>query len=146
MIFFILSIILNLITIYNGIIIYSLPLYPILMYKKKKNIIFSYLICGLILDLFLSSCMINTIILILIYLFINLFFKYKKYNLKNVIIVSIFSIFTYNSIYYLSLIILKHNIFPYVIFLNKLLYILFLNLVYVTIMFLIINNKNINKI
>ncbi len=134
-----LTIINPLLTIDN-IIIYSSLLSLILIYRRDNYHYYSFII-GLIFDLISSTYILNSILYLLLSFIISYYFKIKKYNLKNIIIISIFIIFIYNFIYYLVLNLLNINTFNFIYFITDLVPIYIINILFISMLFLIINIK-----
>ena len=148
MIFSLISLVIDPLLIFKNINIYSSIISLVVLYKpnsKKENLIISVII-GLLYDIFYSNLFINIFLFFIISLLINYYFEIKKYNLKNVIIISLFIIFTYNTICFLILRIFNINTYSYIYFLSNLFYIYIINTIYTSLSYLFINRKNKNII
>lgn len=123
--------------------IYLLLISFIFLYNKnnKKENLFFVFILGLLYDILYSNIYINLILFPLIYILIDYYFGIKKYNLKNVIVLILFIIFIYNSIYFMLLKILTINTYDYTYFITNLLFIYILNTIYTSLLYLFIKKK-----
>lgn len=143
MILSLISLIINPLLTYKNIVIYSGLLSLVLIYKpnnKHENLIISVII-GLIYDIFYSKYFINVFLYFMISIIINYYFEEKKYDLKNIIILSLFIIFTYNTLLYIVFKIIHINTYNYTYFLTNLLYIYIINTIYISLIYLFINKK-----
>lgn len=137
----IISIIINPLLHIENIFIYSTLLSLIFLYKKEHYYIIS-LFTGLVYDILYSNIFINTILYLFIAYIIKYIFSYKKYNLLNIIITSMFIIFIYNLIncfilYYI------YNINVSILYLVKnIIYIYIFNILYILLIFFILNKKH----
>ena len=148
MILSLISLLIDPLLIFKNINIYSSIISLVVLYKpnsKKENLIISVII-GLLYDIFYSNLFINIFLFLIISLLINYYFEIKKYNLKNVIIISLFIIFTYNTICFLILKIVNINTYSYIYFISNLFYIYIVNTIYTSLLYLFINIKNKNII
>ena len=120
--------------IYKNIIIYS-SLSTLILIYKKDNYHFNSFITGLLFDIITSTYILNALIYLLMSYIINYYFKSRKYNLKNSIIIYIFIILIYNALYFIF-----NNTFI-IHFMTNIIYIYLFNIIYLSIIFLLINNK-----
>ena len=137
MILILLMTLLNPLFISNNIVIYSSLLSIVFIYNKNQY----HLICliiGIIFDAICNTYILNGLIYFFLSFIINYCFKVRKYNLKNVIVISMFIIFIYNTIYYL-IFNLFINTFSYVSFITNLIFIYFINILYISLVFIFIN-------
>lgn len=143
MILSLVSTIINPLLIFNNVVIFSSILSLIFMYTKDKNeYIVKSAIIGILYDIICFKGYIHILLFPLISLIIMYYFKEKKYNYKNVLILSMFIIFLYNTFVFLLLKILFISTYSYTYFLTNLIFIYIVNIIYVSLLYLLIKRKN----
>ena len=135
------SLILNTLLIKNNVTIYTTLILLLLIYNKfefREYIVIS-VILGTLYSVLYAYVPIYIILVILVasitrYIFLNI-----KYNYINVVITSMFIIFLYTTLEYLILITLNINCYSYVYFITNLIYIYFYNIIYTSLLYLLMN-------
>ena len=135
------SLILNTLLIKNNVTIYTTLILLLLIYNKfefRKYIVIS-IILGTLYSVLYAYVPIYIILFILVAIITRYIFLNIKYNYINVVITSMFIIFLYTTLEYLILITLNINYYSYVYFITNLIYIYFYNIIYTSLLYLLMN-------
>lgn len=135
------SLILNTLLIKNNVTIYTTLILLLLIYNKfefRKYIVIS-IILGTLYSALYAYVPIYIILFILVAIITRYIFLNIKYNYINVVITSMFIIFLYTTLEYLILITLNINCYSYVYFITNLIYIYFYNIIYTSLLYLLMN-------
>ncbi len=135
------SLILNTLLIKNNVTIYTTLILLLLIYNKfefREYIVIS-IILGTLYSVLYAYVPIYIILFILVAIITRYIFLNIKYNYINVVITSMFIIFLYTTLEYLILITLNINYYSYVYFITNLIYIYFYNIIYTSLLYLLMN-------
>lgn len=135
------SLILNTLLIKNNVTIYTTLILLLLIYNKfefREYIVIS-VILGTLYSVLYAYVPIYIILFILVAIITRYIFLNIKYNYINVVITSMFIIFLYTTLEYLILITLNINYYSYVYFITNLIYIYFYNIIYTSLLYLLMN-------
>lgn len=135
------SLILNTLLIKNNVTIYTTLILLLLIYNKfefRQYIVIS-IILGTLYSVLYAYVPIYTILFVLVAIITRYIFLNIKYNYINVVITSMFIIFLYTTLEYLILITLNINCYSYVHFITNLIYIYFYNIIYTSLLYLLMN-------
>lgn len=135
------SLILNTLLIKNNVTIYTTLILLLLIYNKFE--FRDYMIISIILGTLYSVLYAYVPIYIILFMLVAIITRYIflniKYNYINVVITSMFIIFLYTTLEYLILITLNINCYSYVHFITNLIYIYFYNIIYTSLLYLLMN-------
>ena len=135
------SLILNTLLIKNNVTIYTTLILLLLIYNKfefREYIVIS-IILGTLYSVLYAYVPIYIILLVSVAIITRYIFLNIKYNYINVLITSMFIIFLYTTLEYLILITLNINCYSYVHFITNLIYIYFYNIIYTSLLYLLMN-------
>lgn len=135
------SLILNTLLIKNNVTIYTTLILLLLIYNKfefREYIVIS-IILGTLYSVLYGYVPIYIILFVLVAIITRYIFLNIKYNYINVVITSMFIIFLYTTLEYLILITLNINCYSYVHFITNLIYIYFYNIIYTSLLYLLMN-------
>lgn len=135
------SLILNTLLIKNNVTIYTTLILLLLIYNKfefREYIVIS-IILGTLYSVLYAYVPIYIILFVSVAIITRYIFLNIKYNYINVVITSMFIIFLYTTLEYLILITLNINCYSYVHFITNLIYIYFYNIIYTSLLYLLMN-------
>lgn len=135
------SLILNTLLIKNNVTIYTTLILLLLIYNKfefREYIVIS-IILGTLYSVLYAYVPIYIILFVSVAIITRYIFLNIKYNYINVLITSMFIIFLYTTLEYLILITLNINCYSYVHFITNLIYIYFYNIIYTSLLYLLMN-------
>ncbi len=135
------SLILNTLLIKNNVTIYTTLILLLLIYNKfefREYIVIS-IILGTLYSVLYAYVPIYIILFVSVAIITRYIFLNIKYNYINVLITSMFIIFLYTTLEYLILITLNINCYSYVHFITNLIYIYFYNIIYTSLIYLLMN-------
>lgn len=135
------SLILNTLLIKNNVTIYTTLILLLLIYNKFefRDYMIISIILGTLYSILYGYVPIYIILFILVAIITRYIFLNIKYNYINVVITSMFIIFLYTTLEYLILITLNINCYSYVHFITNLIYIYFYNIIYTSLLYLLMN-------
>lgn len=135
------SLILNTLLIKNNVTIYTTLILLLLIYNKfefREYIVISIML-GTLYSVLYAYVPIYIILFVSVAIITRYIFLNIKYNYINVLITSMFIIFLYTTLEYLILITLNINCYSYVHFITNLIYIYFYNIIYTSLLYLLMN-------
>lgn len=135
------SLILNTLLIKNNVTIYTTLILLLLIYNKfefREYIVIS-IILGTLYSVLYAYVPIYIILFVSVAIITRYIFLNIKYNYINVVITSMFIIFLYTTLEYLILITLNINCYSYIHFITNLIYIYFYNIIYTSLLYLLMN-------
>lgn len=130
----------------NNVFLFTSLMSILLIYKNNNIYHLNCFIIGLFMDLISSTIFINAFLYLFISFIIRYFITYKKDNIKNRIIILLFTIFIYNTFLYLIFNLFKITTYNYISLFYYLIIIYIENILLYLILFLIIKLYKKHKI